>query len=140
MQFHKLCFPLMIGLVAAVGSAQAALLTNVSGDVFVNRGQGFVAIAAPTTLEEGDRVRTSAGGSAQVVYNENCAVSLSAGQAFVVRNPSAICNQPASNNAANNPFAGGNAPVLIIGGLAVAGGIGLAVALGGDDDDKPASP
>lgn len=54
------------------GSAQAALLTNIQGEVAIHTGQGFKPAGVPIDLKAGDRVRTGTGATAQIVYSETC--------------------------------------------------------------------
>ncbi len=115
-------------LVMAV-QASAATVQPTAGQVYVDRGQGYVPVSGPTTVKPGDVVMVTAGGSAQVIYKDACAQAVSVGSVVVVAAvPPCAANAP-----------GGVDYTLIVGGVLVAGGIGAAIALSGDDD-KPISP
>ena len=120
-------------------NAEAALLTNVQGTVTVNRGDGFVpAGPAGTTavLAPGDRVRAETG-SADIVYDNGCTVTLGAGQMVAVLYAAPDCSGGLKDGAASS--SGISTSTLLIGGVVVAGGIGAGIALS-QKSSKPASP
>ncbi len=116
-------------------SAQAAHLANVTGTVLINRGDGFRPIAGGVEVSPGDRIRAGAG-SADIVYDNGCAAPVGPGEVVVV-----LLTPPACKGARDgfSAFAGPSPETLIIGGLTIAGGAGLAVALS-EGTSHPASP
>ncbi len=120
-------------------NAEAALLTNVQGTVTVNHGEGFVPVGpAGTTalLAPGDRVRAGTG-SADIVYDNGCTVTLGAGQMVAVLYAAPDCNGGLKDGAASS--SGLSTSTYLVGGLVVAGGIGAGIALS-QKSSKPASP
>jgi hypothetical protein len=70
---------------AAATAVQAANLSDVSGEVLVNTGEGYVAVAAeqPVTLKPGDKILVRENSFATVSF-EKCAVALSQPTVFTV--------------------------------------------------------
>ncbi len=126
-------------LTLASVAAEAAMLDLIQGEVLVNRGGGYEDVNGPTELKPGDLVIANPGGSAQVVYADGSIVPVQPGTVVTV-------GESAAAAAAEATAAAGSlsTSTLVVGGLVVAGGVGLAVALsnkGSDSkDDKPASP
>jgi hypothetical protein len=118
-------------LVAIVGAtvalpAWAATLNYTGGEVFVDRGSGYTPIRNSMTVKPGDIVMAKAGGTADIIYDDGCRQAVELGTVITV-GPSSPC-------AANGPP--GDTTVYVLGGLAVATGVGLAIALSGDDDNS----
>ncbi len=113
-------------------AASAATLDSIQGEVLVNRGGGYEVVNGPTELKPGDSAMANPGGSAQVVYADGSVVPVQPGSVVTV------------GETATAAGGGLSTSTLVVGGLVVAGGVGLAVALsnkGSDSkDDKPASP
>ncbi len=61
-----------------------ATLSNVNGEVLVNRGQGFRPAAPGMALRPGDRILVTARGRARLSYTGGCGVSLGAGSMATV--------------------------------------------------------
>ena len=119
-------------------SAQAAVLTNIQGQVSVNTGQGFKPAGPTVDVKPGDRIMTGQGGTAQIDYSETCITSVAADTVVIVQaNPPCAPTTTGQVDPATPPT-GNN--VLIIGGLVVAGGAIAALALGNGGGSKPASP
>jgi hypothetical protein len=137
-----------------VSSAQAALLTNMSGTVMLNRGEGFWEVNAPTVVKPGDRVLVRGEGGAIIDYGKGCVLQVpSHGSAVVTSKPdcetgmigttSSISGSSLKDAPAVAPMEEGlDRQVLIVGGLVAAGGAAAAVAAfdDGDGGGKPASP
>lgn len=131
-------------------NVHAALLANISGTVMVNKGEGFWEVSGPTVVNAGDRILVRGKGGAQIDYGNGCIVKVSANQSLVVSSASA-CEEKAlytasSGGSLKDPP--GAIPVesvadnrvLVVGGLVVAAGAATVIAVGGRDNDKPASP
>jgi hypothetical protein len=105
----------------AAGDAEAALLTNVEGAVFVNRGDGFKPVFGAVPIVAGDRVRAAAG-SAVVVYDNGCSQKVGPNQTVLVyfASPCVSDGGLRDGTSASDPSA---AAALL------AGGVGLAVGL-----------
>lgn len=110
---------LMMLMIMSV-SASGAVLRSIEGGVSVNVGQGYSRIATPRNLEPGNRVRTSANGSAELVYPNGCIFKISPNQR--VRVLEAVS-------------CGDDGIVYLVGGAALVGGI-AAIAIA----NNPASP
>ena len=136
-----------VGLFAS--AAEAAMVTDIRGDVLVNRGVGFAPVKEPVELAPGDLVLAGSGGSARVHFSKDCEITVRPGQIVRVTVASpcqkAGAQVPGGNTAAG---AGGgiSTSTLVIGGLVIAGGGGLALGLaaggggGGGGQNRPASP
>jgi hypothetical protein len=134
-------------------AAQAARLTEVEGNVLVNKGDGFWEVNGATAVSAGDRVLVRGKGAAKIDYGNGCVKKISANQSTVVTSKP-VCD-PAPVVAQKQPVAkvAGSlkeapaAPGAIEGRLpdhhaAMIGGV-MAVATGavllasqGDDGDK----
>ncbi len=86
-------FVLMLIIAAfSATNASAAVLVNVEGSVFVKRnaafqlawGDGFQSASSGTALSSGDWVRTSASGSAQILYENGCSTRVEPSEIAVV--------------------------------------------------------
>jgi hypothetical protein len=115
-------------------NAAAVTLSNVEGAVSVNRGDGFQAASIGTTLSSGDRVRANASGSANIVYENGCSTRVGPSQVAVV-----LATPPACQGASLKDGGVGYAPAglgtdtLLVGGLIVGAGVGIAVAASNDN-------
>jgi len=119
-----------LALVTTMSVANAATVSNIAGNVSVNRGSGFVAVADGASINPGDRLFVPAGGTAHVAFSATCVVSIPAGQTFTV---------PAEPPCL--PGGGLDPAVLIGGGLAIVGGVTVAaIALSGGDSNTPLRP
>ena len=101
-------------VVGHAGSAAAATVTSISGQVSVSRGGGgFTPITGPTEVPPGTRIMAGPGGSATVSFENFCVRQVISGTVYVV--PAALPECTAG--APSDPL-----PTdVIIGGLAVAG-------------------
>jgi len=152
----------------------AASISPQSGKVYINIGKGFHPISGVVEVEPGAQVMLRKGGAARISYGSSCSVQIDGGRVWRVAkkapcapgkstinlvnrktyvgadNPDTWETQVSSAEpaqaAAAAPATGGalSSSALVIGGLAVAGGVGLAVAASGggssDNTPAPASP
>jgi hypothetical protein len=82
-------------IVAFSAATVAAVVSPLQGEVRISSGQGFQRIVAPTNVASGAQVMVSPGGSASIVYADNCAVRVvSAIAAILSRSPCASYPQP----------------------------------------------
>lgn len=117
-------------------SAQATTLDSIQGGILVSRGgSGYQMVSGPTTLRVGDSVLANPGGAARVVFDNGCTVSIRPGMVFTVAD-APTCESGASNASGS----GWSSYALPLGLAVVAGGAGLAFAMGGggggDDGGK----
>jgi hypothetical protein len=125
---------LIIALLTA--PAEAALLSNVQGTVTVNQGDGFKPASGGAVVSPGDRVRV-ASGSADIVYDNGCAVHVWAGQVVAIQYAPPSCSGT-SGGSLKDPVPETPLWLYAGGGLLVAGGAAAAILL--LDPHKPASP
>ncbi len=110
----------------AVTNANAAYLSDIQGAVLVNNEPA----KGNTEVSPGDRVKALTG-SVKVVYNNGTAVPVTAGETVVV-----LANAPGSSTSYKDGGEPDGIPTgYIVGGVVVAGAVGLAIAL-----SQPASP
>lgn len=127
--FRLMLLPIFI--LAGSASSFAATVTP-NGDVYIDRGTGYQQVPGPIEAKAGDIVMAMAGGTATISYENGCMQTVSVGAVAVI---SEI--PPCAGETTSTPP--GEDYTLIIGGVAVAGGVAAAIALSGDDD-PPASP
>lgn len=154
----------VVGLCAALiapSSLSAATVSKEGGTVFVSKGQGFAPIAGEAQLVAGNQVMVRPGGIATIAYGSACTVRVGSGVWLVQEKaPCApgttvidftgrMNQQPPGDPPADPP---GDPPAdgpggidtttgLVIGGVVIAGGVGLGLLLSSDDNkDRPASP
>jgi hypothetical protein len=78
----------LVGLVVSP-SAFAATVDSIVGKVSLNRGEGYRQLAGPTAVARaGDQVMAFPGGSARVVYPDQCVVAVNPGMVITVREES----------------------------------------------------
>ncbi len=124
------CFVALVTFLGA--SAQAAIL--VEGQVQVNNGNGYVAVDSGTPVQPGDMVMAEAGGSGQIVYDDEHRVAVEEGQVVVVEQqwPSVV----EASADGGLPAGVGDYALFVLPGAAII--VGLVFLFG--DRDKPASP
>jgi hypothetical protein len=87
---------------------RSAELTNVNGQVFVNKGFGYEPVGSSLQVSPGDRIRTREGG-AQIVYKNGYVQTIEQGQiGLILANPpgaeSANLNSGTAPNASGVPL------------------------------------
>ena len=125
------------------------MLSNVEGAVSVNRGDGFQPVSAGTALSSGDRVRVSAGGSVNIVYENGCSTRVGPSQVAVVLATPPSCQGARLKDGGlvvgagvgigdglKDGPAGFGTDTLLAGGLVVAAGVGIAVAVSNNDNNQ----
>ena len=130
----------------------AATVKPVSGDVLINRGNGYEQVRGTSEVKVGATVMARPGGSAQVVYNDKCSLTVRPGQVVTIASEPP-CHKTASfdpqGTRMNAGVYSGKAfqeppprrnwhALIIVGGISVAAG--LCIAEEGICDNKPASP
>lgn len=115
--------------------ASAATVEAIQGKVSINRGTGFQQIGAVTQANPGDLVMASPDGSAEIVYRFAAAGSLKDTEECRVKvTPGAVVS--VTDETACRRGAGINGGPLLLGALAVGGGIAIITTI----DKDPASP
>lgn len=111
-----------------ISTAEAATLSGASGSVFVDAGSGYKPAQINMGLAAGDTVMVSVGSTALITYEE-CTIPVEFGEIYVVplENPCGQLTSPGFDTS------------LVLGTVAVAGGVAAAVALAGGEDDAPVS-
>lgn len=146
-------FIVTISGILMVSSAEAALLTNMSGTVMLNRGDGFFEINAPTTVKPGDRILVRGEGGVMIDYGEGCVMRVPAYGSTVVKSKPKCETEAIGTTSSISGSSFKDAPVvapveagldremLVVGGLVVAGGAAAVAAFeDGDGGSRPASP
>jgi hypothetical protein len=125
MLFQFRNFSIAASFLIASAPSFAATVTP-SGQVFIDRGQGYQQISGPTEAKSGDVVMAMAGGNATITYENGCQQAVDVGAVGIVSEvPPCLTDAPVSP---------GIDYTLVIGGVAVAGGVAAAIALSGGDD------
>jgi hypothetical protein len=78
-------------LILFCNAASAAIVQPTSGRVLINRGTGYEPVAQSLIVGAGDSVMVSVDGSAQVVYSDQCSISVKPGGVVTVA-AEAPCN------------------------------------------------
>lgn len=132
-------------VMAALSPAEAAVLTA-NGVVMVNRGNGFQVVQGATEVNPGDSVLVNEG-SAQLTYPDGTTASLEPGQLHSVAEapPAGTPGTPPAEvvTSTGGATTGGlTTTTMIVGGVAIVGGIGLAVSASKPSEKKssPSSP
>ncbi len=109
--------------------ALAATVNTTSGQVLLNRGEGYKLVTGSAQADVGDTVVANPGGSAQIVYPDGCAVDVV---------PGAVTTIAAQSPCTTAGGTGPSATTFAIGAVVVGGGVGAALLL--QNKDKSASP
>ena len=112
------------------GPTWAASISDIKGEVLVNQGDGLKVVTQPMILNTGDTVIANPGGSAKVICDSGAQIVVEPGKIVTV----ADCDLAAAGGAGAFGEAG-----YLLGGVAIAGGVALAIGLS-SDSDGPASP
>lgn len=116
---------LAAALCALMGTASAATLDSVSGQVWVDKGRGPQLVRGSVQVNPGDVVTVGAGGSARIVYANGCTAPAAGGMAMTVT----MDSQCIVNTVENTAFLG----------VAAAVGLGATIAIVASKD-RGASP
>ena len=105
------------------GPALAATVNATSGQVLLNRGEGYRLITGSTHGDPGNTVVANPGGSGQIVYDDGCVEDVLPGSAVTI----------AAESPCKSGLLGLNGTTYAIGAVIVGGGIGAAILLGKKD-------
>ena len=139
-----------ISAVSFSAPSLAATVDSIQGSVSINRGDGYQRVSAPTQITAGDLIMASPEGSAELVYYDDCRVTVQPGAVMTIaREPpcatSAMMRLGAGSLKDTPPVFIDEAPdfslgrKILVGGLIV-GGIVAAVLLLQEDEDRERSP
>src|SRR6476661_3290185 len=105
--------------------ALAATVNATSGQVLINRGEGYTMVAGSTHANAGDTVVVNPGGSAQIVYPDGCVVDVSPGSVANIsaRSPCGGGGSGSSTETAATNSGSSNGTLYAIGALGVGGGV-----------------
>ncbi|MCX5480760.1 hypothetical protein OSH08_17305 [Kaistia geumhonensis] len=127
-----------VAVFAFASAASAATLSDVSGSVLVDSGQGFKKVSATSDVPVGSRVMVTRGGKAMLAYADGCEKSLAANSITTVVD-SGACAQ-SSQVAAQSGGGLGLTPTMVIGGGVVIGGAAAIIIGASQDNDTPFIP
>lgn len=120
------------------GGAGAATLTPTAGEVMVNTGGGYKPVASTVEVKAGDSILVNPGGSAQLAYGDCATYEINPGDVVYVAEQEAIpCGAGGGAGLGLGALGGGGG--LVVGGLAVAVGVGIVAGVS-SGSDSPASP
>lgn len=134
----KVCIgaALLAGLVSGV--AGAATLTPTAGEVMVNTGGGYKPVTSTVEVKAGDTILVNPGGSAQLAYGDCATYEINPGDVVYVAEQETIpCGAGGGAGLGLGALGGGGG--LVVGGLAVAVGVGVVAGVS-SGSDSPASP
>lgn len=123
--------PICVTLFLSV-SAQAAYVSGIRGDVYVNRGGGYQQIEGQAGLNAGDSVMAGTTGRATLDYGDGCVIELTPGSVVAIGQISPCAIETGSNPTSSQGLDMGT---LGVGALVVGGVVGGVILLS-DDDDK----
>lgn len=83
MRFLTIAMSIFSSLLLAQ-SALAAKVEVESGEAFIDKGQGYTAIAGSTAVKVGDVIMATAGGRAVIVYDDGCRKVVEVGEVQTV--------------------------------------------------------
>jgi hypothetical protein len=118
---------LLCGLCVAL-PAFAARVEVASGQLFIDRGNGYQTVKNYTSAKPGDTVMAKVGGSGVVIYEDGCRQEVDVGSVVTVSETSPC----------NGAWACGIGPAdhcFLLGAAVVGGIVGGAIALSDDDDN-----
>lgn len=121
-----------------VGASSAATLTPLQGQVLLNRGGGYQPVSGPVEVKAGDSILVNPDGLAQLAYEDCATYEIKPGDVVYVSEKEAVpCAGGTIGGAAGLGGLGANG--LVIGGLAVAVGVGIVAGVS-SGSDSPSSP
>lgn len=121
------------------GVAGAATLTPTAGEVMVNTGGGYQPVTSAIEVKAGDSILVNPGGSAQLVYGDCATYEINPGDVVYVAEQETIPCGAGGGGAGLGLGALGGGGGLVVGGLAVAVGVGVVAGVS-SGSDSPASP
>jgi hypothetical protein len=83
LHFSRLIIPLLAALPVS-SAAFAATVQPIQGNVLINRGAGYQSVTQQIVATVGDAVMVSKDGSALVVYDDQCSISVKPGNVVTV--------------------------------------------------------
>ena len=113
-------------------AAALALLTQISGGVLVDAGEGFTAVSEDVRLKLGDRVMVTKGGEAVLSYGGDCSFPLQA--------PSMTTIEPTACSTTTQEGTGGNGGTVLMTGASILGPLALTGAALANAEEQPDSP
>ena len=113
-------------------SSFAAMVNATQGQVLVNQGSGYQQVAGSVEAGPGARVVANPGGSAQILYDDGCAVLVQPGSVYTIAAESPCLAQ--GGEATTGP----SGAALAIGAVIVGGGVAALLLL--NNKDKSTSP
>lgn len=121
---------LVLASLAQTAGAGAASLSGVQGEVLVDAGQGPKPVTGAANLGVGNTV-IAQNGSAKLTYPDGCAVNIDPGASVTIGEKSPCAAQAGIQTGQVAPAAVGAAGLstaaLVVGGVVVAGAVGVAV-------------
>jgi hypothetical protein len=131
--------------------ALAARVEAIQGKVWINRGEGYQLVTSPAEIQAGDFVMASPGGSAEVVYYDDCKTKVRpSGVVTVARESpcetSSVMHLGARSLKDSPPIFDDPPPLVdtrpdfslgpaLLAGALLVGGVAAVVLLSDDDDD-----
>jgi hypothetical protein len=112
------------------GPAAAATIKATGGQVLLNRGDGYKLVSGQAEAGSGASVVVNPGGSAQIVYSDGCVVDVK---------PATVATITPQSPCTTGTGSGPSTTTLVLGAVAVGGGVGAAVLLS-QQKDRSASP
>lgn len=122
---------------AADEPARVATLDRAEGTVMVDQGKGFASSKAPARLNEGDRVITLSGSSADIVFSDGCRTRLQANSLIVIALDPGCKAAIVSVKGATTAGTTGTSPSFA--GIPVLAATGAYLLANSGNDDKPIS-
>jgi len=126
-------------VISMASQALAATVNATSGQVLINRGEGYVMVAGSTQANAGDTIVVNPGGSAQIMYPDGCVVDVSPGSVATIsaRSPCGGGGSGSSTETAATNSGSNNGTLYAIGALGVGGGAAAAFFLLKDRSSSP---
>jgi len=128
---------LSVGCALLVASPSwAAIVEPGIGDLTINHGQGFKPVTSHANANVGDSVMVGPGGSATVVYEDGCKVTVQPGAVTTIA-PLSPCASGSNAQSSGPDWAG-----IAIAAVLFGGGLGVAIyeATKSNGTTQPASP
>jgi hypothetical protein len=121
----------------ALAADEVVEISEMSGKVLVNTGNGYAPVPDMALLNEGDTVMVGDNGSAIIVYiDTKCRVRLPARTVTTISLPDP-CKNSAAIPQASSSFVSQPVTWIALGGLAFAGGIALLITSHDNEEGNP---